>query len=86
MLFWIKTTFCLSLNTKPFLRLNNSISNTNVKINITVPTNFICRSRWHAKKGRVGEEGGQGGERRRHTIKKTSKSKHKENKKITPQV
>lgn len=62
----------------------------NVKINITVPTNFICRSRWHAKKGgRGGREGrrereGRRGERE-NTIKMTSKSKCKENKKITPQ-
>lgn len=54
-------------------------------MNITVPTNFICRSRWHAKKG----EGRRREERRRereNTIKMTSKSKCKENKKITPQV
>lgn len=62
----------------------------NVKMNITVPTNFICRSRWHAKKGGEGgregrrERRGRRGERE-NTIKMTSKSKRKENKKNTPQ-
>lgn len=57
-----------------------------MKINITVPTNFICRSGWHAKKG-GGERGGGGGEggERENAIKMTSKSKCKENTKITPQ-
>lgn len=50
-----------------------------MKINITVPTNFICGSRWHAKKGRGRERGGEEkrgreGERRENTIKMTSKS------------
>jgi hypothetical protein len=34
-----------------------------VKINITVPTNFICRSRWHAKKGGVENRGKERQER-----------------------
>lgn len=35
------------------------ISNTQTRKHITVPTNFICRSRWHARR-----EKNRGGERR----------------------
>lgn len=55
---WIKITFCLLWNTN-YINLQIIIVTQMWKWIITVPTNFICRSGWHAKKGGAGTEGGQ---------------------------